>query len=194
MKHIDIARHLIEQDFAYRTCLSRGVINYTALAKKIKPVLERTTGYPVATNTIVKMLTRIKTQELKAVDPYGALSRITISVDYGYERKELRSFKYEGNEIMMVNLGDKYEVLYKNKKGTGQALLKIKLNRDMEETPGITVLLLYLLAGKNVEVSSIYRFGDEVWFLLPAGDAPKSIEALSHFTVGLKVKVEASGL
>jgi len=190
VKHIDVTRQIIEQDFAYRTCLARGVINYTALAKRIKPILDRTMGYPVPINTVVKTLTRMKAKELKAVDPYEALSRITLAVDYGYERRELRSFKYEGDEIMVVNLGDRYEVLYRNAGRTGQALLKIKLNRDMEETPGITVLLIYLLESRNVEVTSIYRFGDEVWFLLPAGDAPKSVEALSHFTVGLRVKVE----
>lgn len=193
MKHIDLARKLIEQDFAYRVCLTRGIVNYTALAKKIQPIMERMLGYPVATNSIVKMLTRIRSKELKAVDPYQALSRISFSIDYGYERRESKTFRYRGNEVMMVKLKDRYETLYKTKSGKGQALLKVKLNRDMEETPGITVLILYLLMGKNIEIRSLYRFGDEVWFLLPSEDAPKSVEALSRFTSGIRVRVDENG-
>jgi hypothetical protein len=55
----EIIREIMASNALYYSALQSGIVNYTALAKKIKPDIEKRTTYNVNIGTIVIGLMRI---------------------------------------------------------------------------------------------------------------------------------------
>ena len=54
----EATRKILANDYVYMQALTLGIANYTALAERIKPGIERLTGYKVNLNTIVVAIKR----------------------------------------------------------------------------------------------------------------------------------------
>ncbi|MEM0128530.1 MAG: hypothetical protein QXU18_12565 [Thermoplasmatales archaeon] len=174
-----IINNLVRQDIVYRMALTRGIVNYSSLAKKLKKSVDRITGRDIALNTIVKSLTRIRETE-NLVEPYDALSQLEISLEYGLVRKTT-DFLSPNVEPFLIALktGDGYDILYKDVNKEGLALLRIRMKERFSEIPGITVLIISILESYKVEIRYIYRFGHEIWFLIPKEQGTLALEKLA---------------
>ncbi|MEM0168159.1 MAG: hypothetical protein QW364_02445 [Thermoplasmatales archaeon] len=173
-----IINNLVKQDIVYRMALARGIVNYSSLAKKLKKSVDKITGRDIALNTIVKSLTRIRGTE-NLVEPYDALSQVEISLEYGLVRKKADSLSPSEQFLIALKTGDGYDILYKDVNKEGLALLKIRMKEKFNEIPGITVLIISILESYNVEIRYIYRFGHEIWFLIPREQGTLALEKLA---------------
>ncbi len=168
LKVPDVVESIVENDIIYKLSLRKGIANSNALARKIKPEVDRITGHDIPINTIAKILAR----RFRAIDQidgdiYDALNEMEISLEYGYTRSMTESeelLKY--NFKIAIKLGQKYEILYKDESSSEFALLKLKLKEVYSETPGITVLIISILELYEISVRYTYRMGHEIWFLI----------------------------
>lgn len=182
-----VVNSLIQQDIVYKIALSRGVINYSSLGNKIKKLVDEITGEDVPVNTIVKALTRIKEEEKENIEPYDALSQVEISLEYGIIKKKIEySSIQKENPLIAFKTDSGYDILYKSNNEDGLALLKVRMRERFEEIPGITVLIISLLDLSGIKISYIYRFGHEIWFLLPKTSGAYALERLASVVRGPK--------
>ncbi|MEM0127519.1 MAG: hypothetical protein QXO03_00325 [Thermoplasmatales archaeon] len=174
-----IINSLVKQDIVYRMAIARGIVNYSSLAKKMKKSVDKIAGKDIPLNTIVKALTRVK--EVKNVaEPYDALSQLEISLEYGLIRKKVDSIRPDGDNFLIAFRTESgYDILYKDQEKEGLALLKIKMKERFNEVPGITVLIISILESHGVEIRYIYRFGHEIWFLMPKSQGTLALEKLA---------------
>ncbi|MGC8644990.1 MAG: hypothetical protein ACP5UO_01820 [Thermoplasmata archaeon] len=173
-----IINGLINQDIIYRMAIARGIVNYSSLGKKIKRSVDRIAGRDIPLNTIVKALTRMRLRE-EALEPYDALSQLEISLEYGLTRKSVNSLKDGDRFLIAFSTQNGYDVLYKDESGEGLALLRMRMKERFNEIPGITVLIISILETYRIEINYIYRFGHEIWFLMPKSQGALALEKLA---------------
>ncbi|MGC8565032.1 MAG: hypothetical protein ACP5R0_01125 [Thermoplasmata archaeon] len=183
MKLTDIIDLIVGENIAYRMALENDIVNYSALAKKIKKKVDNLSGKDVPLNTIVKLLTLYKKKNICATEPAKALNQVSISLDYGYSKKTISNNDFPNtNFLIAVKNGDKIDILIKEERDSEFALLKLKMKENFSEIPGITVLVISILEMFNIKVKYIYRIGHEIFILLNKKDAPKALEKLAFYS------------
>lgn len=93
----EAVREVLAANNVFMQALKMGIANYTALAQKIKPDVERITGAPVNVNTIVVAIKRFADtlEEEKPAAFRGARMSLTgniLDVDFGREFEEIADF------------------------------------------------------------------------------------------------------
>jgi len=182
-----IINGLISQDIIYRIAIARGIVNYSSLGKKIKKSVDSIAGRDIPLNTIVKALTRIRLGS-DVLEPYDALSQLEISLEYGVVRKTVNSLTAVDQFLIAFKTQNGYEVLYKDEGSEGFALLKLRMKERFNEIPGITVLIISILEMYRIEIGYIYRFGHEIWFLIPKPQGALALEKLASVAGNLPAK------
>ncbi|MGC8645723.1 MAG: hypothetical protein ACP5UO_05630 [Thermoplasmata archaeon] len=176
----ELVDNLINQDIVYRMAISRGIVNYSSLARKMKGSIDKILGTGIPLNTIVKALTRMDSEKVENVEPYDALSELEISLEYGLVRKTVRSLEDLQTSFLTAFRSEKgYDVLCKDEKEEGLALLRMRMRERFTEIPGITVLIISILETFGIEIRYIYRFGHEIWFLMPKYQGTLALEKLA---------------
>lgn len=183
LKLTEIVDSIIGENIAYRMALGNDIVNYSALAKKIKKKVDELSGKDVPLNTIVKLLTRYKKKNTYPVEPAQALKQVAISLDYGYSIKTIKPEELmKNNFIIAIRNGDRYDVLLKDDMDKDMALLMLKMKKNFSEIPGITVLVISILDMFGIRTRYIYRIGHEILVLLNQKDAPKALEKLAFYS------------
>jgi len=183
LKLTDIINLIVHENIAYRMALENNIVNYSALAKKIKKKVDNLSGKDVPLNTIVKLLTMYKKKNIYSTEPAKALKQVSISLDYGYSKKTISNNNLSNtNFLIAVKNGEKIDILIKEERDSEFALLKLKMKENFSEIPGITVLVISILEMFDIRVKYIYRIGHEIFILLNKKDAPKALEKLAFYS------------
>ena len=183
LKLTDIINLIVHENIAYRMALENNIVNYSALAKKIKKKVDNLSGKDVPLNTIVKLLTMYKKKNIYSTEPAKALKQVSISLDYGYSKKTISNNNLsDTNFLIAVKNGEKIDILIKEERDSEFALLKLKMKENFSEIPGITVLVISILEMFDIRVKYIYRIGHEIFILLNKKDAPKALEKLAFYS------------
>jgi len=183
LKLTDIINLIVHENIAYRMALENNIVNYSALAKKIKKKVDNLSGKDVPLNTIVKLLTMYKKKNIYSTEPARALKQVSISLDYGYSKKTISNNNLsDTNFLIAVKNGEKIDILIKEERDSEFALLKLKMKENFSEIPGITVLVISILEMFDIRVKYIYRIGHEIFILLNKKDAPKALEKLAFYS------------
>jgi len=183
LKLTDIINLIVHENIAYRMALENNIVNYSALAKKIKKKVDNLSGKDVPLNTIVKLLTMYKKKNIYSTEPARALKQVSISLDYGYSKKTISNNNLSNtNFLIAVKNGEKIDILIKEERDSEFALLKLKMKENFSEIPGITVLVISILEMFDIRVKYIYRIGHEIFILLNKKDAPKALEKLAFYS------------
>jgi len=182
LKISEIIESIINENIAYKMALENEIVNYTALAKKIKPKVESLSGKEVPLNTIVKILTLYNKKSDYLMDPFQALKQVSISLEYGFSKKTVSYDEiFEYQFTIAVKNGDMVDILYKDDKNSELALLRLKMKENFSEVPGITVLIISILELFEIKIKYIYRLGHEILILLSEKDGPKALEKLAFY-------------
>lgn len=185
--------------------LSAGIANYSAVAKKLIPALERNLGAPVRVNSVVQALKRVSMKQ--AAESYEQLASLLGSADYaviqGVTEVSLPAGRL-GDVLRMLSALDERDIrlmiifsvngwhslitdertsseldLGEAATPAGASMLSVALPKTTEGLPGVTAFVAQVLGRRGVRIRNIVRSGNRIYVLFRREDTRKAFEALT---------------
>ncbi len=202
---------LVEQSPFLALALSEGIINYSALARKLRPYLKARIKRRFSDEAVIMALKRMELRHRKDLEfPLKkAIAEATYSIYspvydliFDYTMKDISSIKPSENACFMFIVGTRCASLItddkslvdevKNRLGNriikcleGLALFRVMLKDKYVEQPGIIYLLSKTFAKASIsilELGSSYR---EISFVIKEKEIAKAIEAFRALQLSL---------
>ena len=203
----EVVREIITRNRSIYDCMKMDVINFTALAVKIQPDVEKTMGGPVHLNTIVVAIKRYAdsfeaTNEM-IDDPVLKDARLTLTdgimgiqwnmVDAGDEMtKMLNEFHKEFTDSEFFRFGDSFRILAEdsdkvrrmfqslpkeNQYNSGLAKIKVAVPAGHSRSD-VMQFVAEILQYNGIEMADALFTPDGVVIVLQETDAPRAYEKL----------------
>lgn len=177
----DAIQEIVKENLLYSMLLNSGLVNYTGLARKIQMQVESMTGSEVKINTIVKVLSGIKPEEVKT-GAIEILRKSNLTAEYRYVEQYCDSLENLGDRLMLaVREGEKYRCILRSTESTDLALIRILLPEESTGEPGITLLVVEYLNVFGLDIRNIYRLDKEIWLTVKISEAGMILDKLGKF-------------
>ena len=203
----EVVREIITRNRSIYDCMKMDVINFTALAVKIQPDVEKTMGGPVHLNTIVVAIKRyadsFETTNEMIDDPVLKDARLTLTdgimgiqwnmVDAGDEMtKMLNEFHKEFTDSEFFRFGDSFRILAEdsdkvrrmfqslpkeNQYNSGLAKIKIAVPAGHSRSD-VMQFVAEILHYNGIEMADALFTPDGLVIVLQESDAPRAYEKL----------------
>jgi hypothetical protein len=200
-KLTDVVRELVLADPCTAQLLSSGVVNYTALAKRLRPGIERLTRESVRLNTIVQALRRLATKA-EPVD-YFEIANSIAEADYHIVRgitevslplKEFPEFvskltsshiSQDSLMILFVAEGSVSVLLDRSlahslnlKPQKEYTLLEIVIKGKAGLVPGSSAYIAQVLGFQKITPSNIIRRANQLFVLFSGEEMSQVLKAV----------------
>ena len=203
----EVVREIITRNRSIYDCMKMDVINFTALAVKIQPDVEKTMGGPVHLNTIVVAIKRyadsFETTNEMIDEPVLKDARLTLTdgimgiqwnmVDAGDEMtKMLNEFHKEFTDSEFFRFGDSFRILAEdsdkvrrmfqslpkeNQYNSGLAKIKVAVPAGHSRSD-VMQFVAEILQYNGIEMADALFTPDGVVIVLQETDAPRAYEKL----------------
>ena len=203
----EVVREIITRNRSIYDCMKMDVINFTALAVKIQPDVEKTMGGPVHLNTIVVAIKRyadsFETTNEMIDEPVLKDARLTLTdgimgiqwnmVDAGDEMtKMLNEFHKEFTDSEFFRFGDSFRILAEdsdkvrrmfqslpkeNQYNSGLAKIKVAVPA-VHSRSDVMQFVTEILHYNGIEMADALFTPDGVVIVLQETDAPRAYEKL----------------
>ena len=203
----EVVREIITRNRSIYDCMKMDVINFTALAVKIQPDVEKTMGGPVNLNTIVVAIKRyadsFETTNEMIDEPVLKDARLTLTdgimgiqwnmVDAGDEMtKMLNEFHKEFTDSEFFRFGDSFRILAEdsdkvrrmfqslpkeNQYNSGLAKIKVAVPAGHSRSD-VMQFVAEILQYNGIEMADALFTPDGVVIVLQETDAPRAYEKL----------------
>ena len=203
----EVVREIITRNRSIYDCMKMDVINFTALAVKIQPDVEKTMGGPVHLNTIVVAIKRyadsFETTNEMIDDPVLKDARLTLTdgimgiqwnmVDAGDEMtKMLNEFHKEFTDSEFFRFGDSFRILAEdsdkvrrmfqslpkeNQYNSGLAKIKVAVPAGHSRSD-VMQFVAEILHYNGIEMADALFTPDGLVIVLQESDAPRAYEKL----------------
>lgn len=177
----DAIQEIVKQNLLYSMLLNTGLVNYASLARKIQKQVESITGNEVKINTIVKVLSGLKSEEGDS-SVLEILRRSSLTAEYRYTEEYRDDIEGLGDRLMLaIKDGDGYRCILKSAESTDLALIRILLPEESSGEPGITLLVVQYLNVFGLDIRNIYRLDKEIWLTVKIAEAGAVLDKLGKF-------------
>ena len=203
----EVVREIITRNRSIYDCMKMDVINYTALAVKIQPDVEKTLGNSVHLNTIVVAIKRyadsFDEKEGVSEEPVLKDARLTLTdgimgiqwnmVDAGEEMaKMLNEFQKEFTDSEFFRFGDSFRILAEdsdrvrrmfqslpkeNQYNSGLAKIKIAVPEGHSRS-NVMAFVTEILHYNGIDMADALFTQDGLVIVLKEEDAPRAYEKL----------------
>ena len=203
----EVVREIITRNRSIYECMKMDVINYTALAVKIQPDVEKTIGNAVNLNTIVVAIKRyadsFDSSEKVSEEPVLKNARLSLTdgimgiqwnmVDAGDEMaKMLNKFHKEFSDSEFFRLGDSFRILTEdsdrvrrmfqslpkeNEYNSGLAKIKVSVPPNHNRSD-IMSFVTEILHYNGIDMADALFTQDGLVIVLKEEDAPRAYEKL----------------
>ena len=203
----EVVREIITRNRSIYDCMKMDVINFTALAVKIQPDVEKTMGGPVHLNTIVVAIKRyadsFETTNEMIDEPVLKDARLTLTdgimgiqwnmVDAGDEMtKMLNEFHKEFTDSEFFRFGDSFRILAEdsdkvrrmfqslpkeNQYNSGLAKIKVAVPAGHSRSD-VMQFVTEILHYNGIEMADALFTPDGLVIVLQESDAPRAYEKL----------------
>ena len=203
----EVVREIITRNRSIYECMKMDVINYTALAVKIQPDVEKTIGNAVNLNTIVVAIKRyadsFDSSEKVSEEPVLKNARLSLTdgimgiqwnmVDAGEEMaKMLNEFHKEFADSEFFRLGDSFRILTEvsdrvrrmfqslpkeNEYNSGLAKIKVSVPPNHNRSD-IMSFVTEILHYNGIDMADALFTQDGLVIVLKEEDAPRAYEKL----------------
>ena len=203
----EVVREIITRNRSIYECMKMDVINYTALAVKIQPDVEKTVGNAVNLNTIVVAIKRyadsFDSSEQVSEEPVLKNARLSLTdgimgiqwnmVDAGDEMaKMLNEFHKEFSDSEFFRLGDSFRILTEdsdrvrrmfqslpkeNEYNSGLAKIKVSVPPNHNRSD-IMSFVTEILHYNGIDMADALFTQDGLVIVLKEEDAPRAYEKL----------------
>jgi hypothetical protein len=203
----EVVREIITRNRSIYECMKMDVINYTALAVKIQPDVEKTVGNAVNLNTIVVAIKRyadsFDSSEKVSEEPVLKNARLSLTdgimgiqwnmVDAGDEMaKMLNKFHKEFSDSEFFRLGDSFRILTEdsdrvrrmfqslpkeNEYNSGLAKIKVSVPPNHNRSD-IMSFVTEILHYNGIDMADALFTQDGLVIVLKEEDAPRAYEKL----------------
>ena len=203
----EVVREIITRNRSIYDCMKMDVINFTALAVKIQPDVEKTMGGPVHLNTIVVAIKRyadsFETTNEMIDEPVLKDARLTLTdgimgiqwnmVDAGDEMtKMLNEFHKEFTDSEFFRFGDSFRILAEdsdkvrrmfqslpkeNQYNSGLAKIKVAVPAGHSRSD-VMQFVSEILHYNGIEMADALFTPDGLVIVLQEADAPRAYEKL----------------
>lgn len=203
----EVVREIITQNRSIYDCLKMDVINYTALAVKIQPEVEKHLGNTVNLNTIVVAIKRFADsfEQKEEVKKESVLknARLTVtdgimdikfsSNDFGLEDAAalMNKFSKINSDYEFIRLADSFRILTEDmddirkllvplphEQNFSTGLAKIKIIIPEENRAGATSYIPEILHAGGIEIVNAFFSPDNIIIVLKEKDASKAYDIL----------------
>ena len=203
----DVVREIITRNRSIYDCMKMDVINYTALAVKIQPDVEKTVGSSVNLNTVVVAIKRYadsfdSTEEVSN-DPILKNARLSLTDgimgiqwnmgEAGDEMaKMLNEFHKEFSDSEFFRLGDSFRILAEdsdrvrrmfqslpkeNQYNSGLAKIKVSVPQGHSRS-NVMAFVTEILHYNGIDMADALFTEDGLVIVLKEEDAPRAYEKL----------------
>ena len=203
----EVVREIITRNRSIYECMKMDVINYTALAVKIQPDVEKTVGNAVNLNTIVVAIKRyadsFDSSEKVSEEPVLKNARLSLTdgimgiqwnmVDAGDEMaKMLNEFHKEFSDSEFFRLGDSFRILTEdsdrvrrmfqslpkeNEYNSGLAKIKVSVPPNHSRSD-VMSFVTEILHYNGIDMADALFTQDGLVIVLKEEDAPRAYEKL----------------
>ena len=203
----EVVREIITRNRSIYDCMKMDVINFTALAVKIQPDVEKTLGNSVHLNTIVVAIKRyadsFDEKEGVSEEPVLKDARLTLTdgimgiqwnmVDAGEEMaKMLNEFQKEFSDSEFIRFGDSFRILAEdsdrvrrmfqslpkeNQYNSGLAKIKIAVPEGHSRS-NVMAFVTEILHYNGIDMADALFTQDGLVIVLKEEDAPRAYEKL----------------
>jgi hypothetical protein len=203
----EVVREIITRNRSIYDCMKMDVINFTALAVKIQPDVEKTMGGPVHLNTIVVAIKRyadsFEPTDQMIDEPVLKDARLTLTdgimgiqwnmVDAGDEMtKMLNEFHKEFTDSEFFRFGDSFRILAEdsdkvrrmfqslpkeNQYNSGLAKIKVAVPAGHSRSD-VMQFVTEILHYNGIEMADALFTPDGLVIVLQEADAPRAYEKL----------------
>jgi len=203
----DVVREIITRNRSIYDCMKMDVINYTALAVKIQPDVEKTVGNAVNLNTIVVAIKRyadsFDEKEQVSDEPILKNARLSLTDgimgiqwnmgDAGDEMaKMLNEFHKEFSDSEFFRLGDSFRILTEdsdrvrrmfqslpkeNEYNSGLAKIKVSVPPNHSRSD-VMAFVTEILHYNGIDMADALFTQDGLVIVLKEEDAPRAYEKL----------------
>ena len=203
----EVVREIITRNRSIYECMKMDVINYTALAVKIQPDVEKTIGNAVNLNTIVVAIKRyadsFDSSEKVSEEPVLKNARLSLTdgimgiqwnmVDAGDEMtKMLNEFHKEFTDSEFFRFGDSFRILAEdsdkvrrmfqslpkeNQYNSGLAKIKVAVPAGHSRSD-VMQFVTEILHYNGIEMADALFTPDGLVIVLQEADAPRAYEKL----------------
>ena len=203
----EVVREIITRNRSIYECMKMDVINYTALAVKIQPDVEKTIGNAVNLNTIVVAIKRyadsFDSSEKVSEEPVLKNARLSLTdgimgiqwnmVDAGEEMaKMLNEFHKEFADSEFFRLGDSFRILTEdsdrvrrmfqslpkeNEYNSGLAKIKVSVPPNHSRSD-VMSFVTEILHYNGIDMADALFTQDGLVIVLKEEDAPRAYEKL----------------
>ena len=203
----EVVREIITRNRSIYDCMKMDVINFTALAVKIQPDVEKTMGGPIHLNTIVVAIKRyadsFETTNEMIDEPVLKDARLTLTdgimgiqwnmVDAGDEMtKMLNEFHKEFTDSEFFRFGDSFRILAEdsdkvrrmfqslpkeNQYNSGLAKIKVAVPAGHSRSD-VMQFVAEILHYNGIEMADALFTPDGLVIVLQESDAPRAYEKL----------------
>ena len=203
----EVVREIITRNRSIYDCMKMDVINYTALAVKIQPDVEKTIGNAVNLNTIVVAIKRyadsFDSSEKVSEEPVLKNARLSLTdgimgiqwnmVDAGDEMaKMLNEFHKEFSDSEFFRLGDSFRILTEdsdrvrrmfqslpkeNEYNSGLAKIKVSVPPNHSRSD-VMSFVTEILHYNGIDMADALFTQDGLVIVLKEEDAPRAYEKL----------------
>jgi len=197
-----VVEEVVTADPCLSYTLTSGLINYSALAIKIRPAVERLYGQSVRVNTIVQSLRRVS-RSMTLTD-YSVVAQSIASADYHiiqgirervfpvtelvevFSNISKKGLPPESTVIVFVAdglvtlLGDEqvFSVIGKREGDEEFTLLKIVLREAYAGLPGSSAYLAQVLGNNRITPRNIIRRGNQIFVVFRRRDSESLFRAI----------------
>ena len=203
----EVVREIITQNRSIYDCLKMDVINYTALAVKIQPEVEKHLGNTVNLNTIVVAIKRFADsfEQKEEVKKESVLknARLTVtdgimdikfsSNDFGLEDAAalMNKFSKINSDYEFIRLADSFRILTEDmddirkllvplphEQNFSTGLAKIKIIIPEENRPDAASYIPEILHAGGIEIVNAFFSPDNIIIVLNEKDASRAYDIL----------------
>jgi len=178
----DSVKVIVDNNLIYSMVISSGLCNYTKIAENIKDKVEAMTGKNVKFNTIVKILTNMKSTKHEYSADLDILKQSSLTIEYEYSILYFDDLKNVPENAILIMKESNFYVCIANIGNTESkiALIKIILPKESSFTPGLTLLITDYLMTYGIKFTNIYRLDTEIWIIIDNANAGKALFHLSN--------------
>jgi hypothetical protein len=211
IKISDVVLEIINGDEIALEAIRMGILNLSAYAKKIQPLISERTYKSVSISAIVTALSRMKNKlnNVSPLRPVVTIEDMSIKsplVEISYEKtvklaqiaskldtrllqkSSFYTITYGVDEISLIVSQDlKNKILEHfnvNPKGVYENLVAITLRfieKDYIEVPNMIYALVSALASKRINIIEVVSTFTEISFIMREKDMKQTIDALKYF-------------
>ncbi len=180
----DVVEKVIENNPLYSIAMRSGFVNFTSLAKAIKPTVDDACVRDVKINTLVKILSEMKIYAGSWERQSKILKESNISLEYRYTEIELDHFPDTPLEFLFAyKYKNKFRFIVQDEEIGNMACIRIMLPEYGSDVPGITFTVVEYLSIQNIKIERIYRLDREILLICSHSIADTVLKNLSNIII-----------